>query len=242
LLVSDIDGTLVLGPGLDQPGLPELKEFLAQRGKRFLFAVATGRDLDSARQVLSQFGLPTPDIFIASVGTEIYDLRGSVKPDTAWAAHLNHRWNAWAARKAVAKVSGLRSQPDGSQRRFKVSYFIERSYRDGAVEAALARHGFKVTVIQSQGCCLDILPRRASKGRAIRWVSRRLGIPSGRVLACGDSGNDLDMLASSAMAVVVGNYSKELDVLRCHRQVWFSSRPAASGVLDGAQRFSFPPA
>ena len=42
---------------------------------------------------------------------------------------------------------------------------------------------------------LEFVAPGVSKGRAVRWLSRRLGVPLGAVLAVGDQWNDLEMLA-----------------------------------------------
>ncbi len=42
---------------------------------------------------------------------------------------------------------------------------------------------------------LEFVAPGVSKGRAIRWLARRLGVPLGQTLAIGDQWNDLEMLA-----------------------------------------------
>lgn len=42
---------------------------------------------------------------------------------------------------------------------------------------------------------LEFVAPGASKGRAVRWLARRLGVPLGATLAVGDQWNDLEMLA-----------------------------------------------
>ena len=42
---------------------------------------------------------------------------------------------------------------------------------------------------------LEFVAPGVSKGRAVRWLARRLGVPLGAVLAIGDQWNDLEMLA-----------------------------------------------
>ena len=42
---------------------------------------------------------------------------------------------------------------------------------------------------------LEFVAPGVSKGRAVRWLSRRLGVPLGAVLAVGDQWNDLEMLS-----------------------------------------------
>ena len=63
--------------------------------------------------------------------------------------------------------------------------------------APLARERFagvaEVTI--SHPRFLEFTAPGVSKGRAIRWLARRLGIPLGAVLAIGDQWNDIEMLA-----------------------------------------------
>src|SRR4029079_13523879 len=42
---------------------------------------------------------------------------------------------------------------------------------------------------------LEFVAPGVSKGRAIRWLARRLGVPGGATLAIGDQWNDVEMLA-----------------------------------------------
>ncbi len=42
---------------------------------------------------------------------------------------------------------------------------------------------------------LEFVAPGVSKGRAIRWLARRLGIPLSQTLAVGDQWNDIEMLA-----------------------------------------------
>ena len=63
--------------------------------------------------------------------------------------------------------------------------------------APLARERFagKAAVTISHPRFLEFTAPGVSKGRAIRWLARRLGIPLGAVLAIGDQWNDIEMLA-----------------------------------------------
>ncbi|TFG67170.1 MAG: hypothetical protein E4H24_06855, partial [Thermomicrobiales bacterium] len=42
---------------------------------------------------------------------------------------------------------------------------------------------------------IEFVAPGVSKGRAVRWLARRLGVPLGAVMAIGDQWNDLEMLA-----------------------------------------------
>ena len=63
--------------------------------------------------------------------------------------------------------------------------------------APLARERFagRADVTISHPRFLEFVAPGVSKGRAIRWLARRLKVPLGATLAIGDQWNDLEMLA-----------------------------------------------
>jgi Cof subfamily protein (haloacid dehalogenase superfamily) len=63
---------------------------------------------------------------------------------------------------------------------------------------ALARRRFegRAHVTISHPRFLEFVAPRISKGRAVRWLARRAGVPMAQVLAIGDQLNDLEMLAT----------------------------------------------
>jgi sucrose-phosphate synthase len=97
----------------------------------------------------------------------------------------------------------------------------------------LINNRIKCNVIYSHGEFLDILPYRASKGKAIRYLGYRYNIPFERILTAGDSGNDIEMLKGDLLGVVVGNYSPELEILKGSRKIYFSKYNNAAGIIDG---------
>lgn len=52
---------------------------------------------------------------------------------------------------------------------------------------------------------IEIMPKVASKGNALRALAASLGIPMAQVMALGDSDNDLSMLQSAGISVAMGN-------------------------------------
>jgi hydroxymethylpyrimidine pyrophosphatase-like HAD family hydrolase len=57
---------------------------------------------------------------------------------------------------------------------------------------------------------LDITAPDATKGRALEWRARQLGIVREEIMAVGDNFNDLDMLEAAGIPVVMGNAVREL--------------------------------
>lgn len=239
MIVSDIDGTLISETG-DHTGLEALVARLRDRGHRFGFALATGRSLDKVREVVTAHRLPTPDIVISSVGTYIYYGLDAKSLDKGWLAHIDYRWEPDALRERLAALPGLALQEEANQNPFKLSYYVHDPGLDAMrIADHLGRMADQVSILVTQSAFLDVLPKRASKGRAIRYLARKWSIPLSHVVVCGDAGNDLDMFTVAARGIVVGNHSSELEVLRGMRRVYFASAQSAAGILEGLEHFGF---
>lgn len=236
LLVCDIDNTLV--------GSKEaISDFSAwhARQRDTLLAVATGRSFHSALSVLEQESAPLPDWMITSVGSEIY-IRAAEGPnyeaDQAWAAWIDHEWDRDAIVEALSDVSALRPQAALEQRRFKISYLVGKGETLlEAVEERLRRADLRCSIIFSHGRYLDILPARASKGAAVAFLRRKLNLEKAAVIVAGDSGNDREMLRSSAQGIIVANFCDDLDRLPDLAHCHVAERPYAWGVMEGVAHF-----
>jgi sucrose-phosphate synthase len=236
MLVCDVDDTLTG----DRAALAQLaKEFQRNRSKT-AFGVATGRGLQSAIDVLEEWGAPRPDFLITAVGSEIY-YGPSWRADEGWQLHLGYRWNAKAVRELLEDVPGLVLQPEAEQRPHKVSYFIDPSKAPSlrGIQRRLRAHKVLANLVFSHGQFLDLLPVRASKGLAVRYIAYKWGIPMERVLAAADSGNDADCLTGMSLGVVVGNHTPELDKYKNRKRVYFAEGHYAAGVLEGIKQYDF---
>ena len=236
LLVSDIDNTLIG----DRDGLSSLARLLRERPRSFGFGVATGRHLPSALDVLRQWRVPLPDVLITAVGTEIH-YGPDVRPDTGWMRHIQHLWRRDALAALFADVPGLTLQSDDQQSEFKLSFNVDPeavpSLRE--LEMRLRQARLHANLIYSHDAFLDVLPIRASKGQAIRYLAYKWGLPLHDFLVAGDSGNDLEMLIGDTRAVVVSNHSAELEKLRGLEQVYFAGTPCANGIIEGMAHYGF---
>lgn len=235
LLITDIDKTLVGDDG----AMRQLMELLAVHREVIGWGVATGRSLETTLARLAEHQVPQPDIIIASVGTEIYYGPG-FSPDKGWQRHVAYQWKPETIRQALAELPFLDPQRDEDQHRFKVSYFMadDPELLD-AVHQALEKRKLQYNLEYSGGQFLDILPYRASKGKAVRYLSYKWGIPLPQVMVCGDSGSDARMLRGDTCGVVVGNHSKELEGLRGMRKLFFSEQKYAAGIIDGLKHYHF---
>ena len=241
MLIADIDNTL-LG---DEDGLRQLCEIIEKNRHRMGFGVASGRHVEAVREVLKANNVPPLDVCICSVGTEIYYGKEFV-PDKGWVSHLRPKWRPKRVYETLNTLPWLSLQPDDkTQREFKISYNLDTSLisPDEAlpqVYDALSRAHVPHTLVFSHGAYLDVLPHRASKGKAVRYLSTKWNIPLERIATAGDSGNDIDMLRGRTSGIVVGNHAPELEPLRnAAARVYFAEGQAASGIIEGLRRYKF---
>jgi sucrose-phosphate synthase len=239
LLISDIDNTL-LG---DRMALKELITYI--QSSDISFGIATGRSIESAQQILEEWEVPSPDIWITSVGSEIYygsNYYGSdLQQDTSWREYINYRWQPELVREAIAKLSGIELQSSAGQRLHKISYLVDpaQSLSIREIQVHLLEHQLEVQAIYSHHKFLDILPIRASKGDAVNYCATKWNFAMEQILVAGDSGNDEQMIAGNAKAVVVGNYSPELEKLRGLANTYFATGHYAQGILEAIAHYKF---
>lgn len=237
LIVTDIDNTL-LG---DDESLNEFSVLLNNIHGKIGFAVATGRTVQSAFDILKENNVTPPDVIISSVGSEIYyNYKGELIYSKGWDAHISHLWKRERIASLLEQFDYLDYQEKETQRKFKVSYYMHESEENlKRIKEILTKNKIKVNVTYSHGQFLDILPYRASKGKAIRYLSYRWNIPHERILVAGDSGNDEEMLKGELLGVVVSNYSKELEKLKGGKRIYFTDRGFAGGIMDGIKYYNF---
>jgi len=236
-LFTDLDQSL-LG---DNRGLRQFVQVMHENRKCATFGIATGRRLDSALTVLKRHGIPRPDVLITSLGTEVY-YAPRLNGDTYWSEHIDYLWRPIAVRRALSELPGLIAQAKREQSRFKVSYHYDPDHAPGIEEiAALLRNqDLTVNLTLSFGQFLDVIPSRASKGQALRYVAQRWGIPMDRILVAGGSGADEDMMRGNTLAVVVANrHEEELSQLEDVERIYFAGRPHELGILEAIEHYDF---
>jgi sucrose-phosphate synthase len=145
-------------------------------------------------------------------------------------------------RATLKELPGLQPQSRKEQSQFKYSYHYDSNSAPSLdqIRAILRQQDLLVNVTLSFGQYLDLVPVRASKGQALRFIAQRWTIPLDRILATGGSGGDEDMLRGNTLGVVVANrHREELSILGDTEHVYLAEQSHARGILEALEHYDF---
>jgi len=236
-IFTDLDQNLIG----NLAALQRFVEVIKENRRCVSFGIATGRRFDSALMLMKKYSIPRPDVLISSLGTRIHYGQALTKDDY-WADHIDHSWSRQQVHRALSDIPGLKLQPKTEQTPFKLSYYYDPQKAPVLEDiiSLLRQKELTVNVMYSFGQFIDIVPSRASKGQALRYVSQRLDIPLEHILAAGGSGADEDMMRGNTLAVVVGNrHHEELSQLVDQERIYFAGQPHALGILEAIEHYDF---
>jgi sucrose-6F-phosphate phosphohydrolase len=232
LLCSDLDRTLIPnGAEAESSQARPLFAGLASHPQLRL-AYVSGRDKNLVKVAIADFKLPEPDFVIGDVGTTLYHVEGGRwQMNQGWQREIGRDWHGRGhddITKLLADVDGkdLELQPPEKQNRYKVSYFTDPSINPRALKQNISdildNHNIATHIIWSRDDAedtglLDILPRRANKLRAIRFLMNEKAVEESNTVFAGDSGNDLDVLVSGLQAILVKNSAGDVRRTAIHR-------------------------
>ena len=236
-IFTDLDQNLIG----NSEALNIFSELIRENRKCVSFGIATGRRIDSALALIKKHSIPRPDILISSLGTRIhYGQR--LTEDDFWADHIDHDWAPRRISKLLDNIAGLKRQPKSEQTSHKISYYYDDMNAPGQQEIVdlLRQKEITANVVFSFGQFLDVIPSRASKGQALRYVAQLLEIPLEQTLVAGGSGADEDMMRGNTLAVVVENrHHEELSQLDDVERIYFAGQPHAAGIIEALDHYEF---
>jgi HAD superfamily hydrolase (TIGR01484 family) len=223
----------------------------------------------SLKKLLPTLTCPKPDFVIGDVGTTLYHVDGHQwQMNQGWQREIGHDWHGHGHAGITALLADMAGkdfelQPPEKQNRYKASYFtdpaIDSRTLKQQISDVLEKHDIATHIIWSrddaeQTGLLDILPRRANKLQAIRFLMADQAFEESNTVFAGDSGNDLDVLVSGLQAILVSNAGEDVRQTAIHRlaETGHSDRlylakggfkgmngNYAAGVLEGVAHF-FP--
>ena len=241
LLLLDLDSSL------EQPDPVSLQTLRHQltastvRSEQPGLGIITGRSLPTARQRFIELQLPDPSVWITQAGTEIYYGQED-QADRLWAAEIGMDWQRQGVENALADLGDhMALQAAENQGVFKVSYLLRQP---GPSVLPLIRQRLRQEhqVARPALRChwfLDVLPLRASRSEAIRFLSLRWSLPLDRFLVVASQQGDLELVQGLPAAVIPSDHDPCLDGCRQLPRVYFADRARLSGVLEGLQHYRF---
>lgn len=238
VLATDLDGTFLGGSEEDRQ---RLYRWIEENRRTIGLVFVTGRDPGFIAE-LTAGDVPTPDYVVGDVGTTIahVDKDGGIEPIAALETEIAQAWGdaGERVRAALDGWPGLRLQP--TEFRFRVSYDLDPHALAPGAEERIRDMGFDVLI--SDNRFFDVLPRGVSKGPSLRRLIAWLRVETHRVLAAGDTMNDLSMLVSGLPAVAVGGSERALiERIAAHDQVYQANAKGAGGILEAVAAFNLHP-
>lgn len=222
LICSDLDRTIL--PNGKEPESPEALQILHQLAARqeITLAYVSGRNKKLLKEAIKDFEIPVPAYAIGDVGTTIYEPHNDWQPWNDYTEEIARDWHGKTSddlKKFLADLNSLELQEKDKQNTFKLSYYsdvdVDVAKLKQEVFECLARANVHASIIWSvdeekEVGLLDVLPERATKIHAIRYLIRKRGFSHEQVIFAGDSGNDLPALTSGLNAVLVKNGHQEV--------------------------------
>lgn len=233
LFSTDLDGTLLGNPEAAQRFIAAWQS--QSDDTRPLLVFNSGRLVPDMQGLVAEGALPAPDYYIGGVGTQIVEA-ATGKPLEEFDGRLLEGWDRDRVQEVMAGF-GLEYQPERFQNACKSSWFYDHAQPDQieAIRTALAEAGVDASIVYSSQMDLDILPRHATKGGALRWLCEKLGISLDEVIVAGDTGNDSSMfLLPKVRGIIVQNAQPELfEATVKVKRAYTSRQIMADGVLEG---------
>ena len=225
ILISDLDDTLI---GNDK-SLQKFNYVMSSLRDKFFLVYSSGRFKGSLLKAVEENGLIQSDAIICNVGTEIY-YASSWNKDKKWEKILRENWEK---EEIVSILQNFPVEPQPYDKKFTASYYVKDESIVEKIRKALKN--FEVKVIHTKGHLLDIIPKKAGKGNAARFIQKSKKLPT---ICSGDSENDIDMLTKCDSSILVGNAEENVkQQLSTNKKVYQAKEEYALGVLEGLKSF-----
>ncbi len=201
--------------------------------------VLTGRSIKGARYRYAETHLPKPSVWISQAGTEIY-YADEKKSDIFWQDSISVDWNRKGVEQALFDLQEyLELQSTEHQGPFKVSYLLKQP-SDAIlplVRKRLRQSGLAASPHLKCHWYLDVVPLRASRAEAIRFLSLRWGLSLEKVLVVASQQGDGELIKGLTTSVIPFDHDSSLDGFRSQQRVLFSD--SQDSVLEGLKHFRF---
>ncbi len=136
--------------------------------------------------------------------------------------------------KAISYVDDLsQTVTDHDHDPAKFILVADKTEADNIQTELSARFGRQMAVVRSHDMFVEGNPSQVDKGTALRWLSDYLDVPQAQVMAIGDQGNDVSMIAWAGLGVAMENGSDEARAVAD----WIAPPLSADGAAAAIERF-----
>ncbi len=202
--------------------------------------VLTGRSIKAARYCYQELYLPQPVVWICRAGTEIfYNL--DQNSDSLWTKLIAKDWNRDGVKFALSALEKhLVLQDDEQQSSYKVSYLLKEPGEAilPLIRKRLRQQGLAALPYLRCHWYLDVVPLRASRAEAIRYLSLRWGLALKDLYIVASQQGDAELIKGLTSVMVPMDHDQCLEGFRSHQRVFFASRPQ-NGLVDGLKHYRF---
>lgn len=219
MVVTDVDGTLLGSYG----DFADLHSCLAL-WQEVVLVPNSSRPIASLLRSWRQARIDPFPTQVGALGTEV-EVNGK---RTGW----SKRFAAFDRSPFDAVLTGMGFQTNGDefQTALKASYTVPRERWVDAIAAV--SEVAPVQVVTSGEHDFDMIPIEAGKAAPLPFLAEELEVAPERVVAAGNSMNDLTMLMAAAKRIVVGNADQAL-IDAIGGRAYYSRGHFAAGVKEG---------
>jgi HAD superfamily hydrolase (TIGR01484 family) len=261
LICSDLDRTLIPN-GYQEESAQVRAVFrrLTEHSSIYL-AYVSGRNRKLIFDAIEEYCLPEPQYAIGDVGTTLYRvMNGNWQLSDEWSDEIGKDWNGlnWEGLAGLIEdIKEIRLQEPEKQNMYKLSFYtdpnVDHQLLIENIRTILASEEVPANIIWSvdeigKNGLIDVVPARANKLHAIRFLLLQEQFSDDRAVFAGDSGNDLDVLTSGLQAILVKNADDQIrkeaiEILTNKKMLnrlflpkgkfWGMNGNYAAGVLEG---------
>jgi len=259
LLALDLDGTTLDHDQRISDRVLKAVRMAQSRGVRV--TIATGRNVPSTRPFVERMGIVEP--IICHQGGLIYDLQREhtlrrVVLDHILACEvlaLADRFPDWHPvvyqqnrifvhdlqdfaeihhlvgfnPEVAENLCALAAQDEVD----KVLFAVQPDQAGSVLETLRDVVGERALIVRSHAQFVEVNPVGADKGSALLWLAERLGVSQSQVMAVGDQGNDVSMIARAGIGVAMGNGAEETKAIAD----WIAPSIDEDGAAVAIERF-----
>ena len=221
LLFLDLDSNL---DQLQNENLASLRKDLEKLGDNPTdkLGILTGRSLKAARYRYAELNLPDPAVWICRAGTEIY-YNSESQQDIGWQSSIAIDWDREGVANSLSDLTdNLQLQDNDQQSPYKVSYLVKQP-GDAIlplVRKRLRQQGYAATPHLRCHWYLDIVPLRASRAEAIRYLSLRWGLFLEQIFVVASQQGDAELIRGLTTTLIPEEHDPSLTTYRTHKRVY----------------------